>query len=543
MNREKILDFAQNKENLYLYGDGNDLEPLKWYLENNKVKYTYIDNVDEIQYKKNIGIFFLASSKIKSITDISNFENIMTFEKDELRELSCIHLLSSDKDKADAENVIELYRNGVLTYANISKYTYSALMYIKCFYPISLYKDIFFAICNVNLSELKEKKKVNVGFLVKHSAEWSAESLYRYMEKNDTYKPTVYAAPYFVGTKKAISDNYRNTVNYFKNKQYNVIPMCNKNLSNFVSWDNIECDIMFNLSPAFIWLRYTSCIIRFPLTVLNCYIPYGFYISGFVRSQFNQLSHMMFWKIFCESELHKKMAKQYSELGDDNVEFSGYLKMDYYAREHKIDSSSLWKGLHQNTKKVIFAPHWSIGNSKTGYGNFDNIYMEMLELARQTKDEISWIIKPHPRLRSECVVQGVFEDEKAFDSYLEEWDKLENAKSVTFESYEQYFITSDLMILDSISFMAEYMYVHKPLIFLTRKEQSFNEFGENILKTLYTVPGNDFENIKKHIYEVLYNDSELQKKQRDAFFDQTLDYININGCDAKDYIINRLEGK
>lgn len=99
------------------------------------------------------------------------------------------------------------------------------------------------------------------------------------------------------------------------------------------------------------------------------------------------------------------------------------------------------------------------------------------------------------------------------------------------------------MILDSISFMAEYMYVHKPLIFLTRKEQSFNEFGENILKTLYTVPGNDFENIKKHIYEVLYNDSELQKKQRDAFFDQTLDYININGCDAKDYIINRLEGK
>ena len=81
MNREKILDFAQNKENLYLYGDGNDLEPLKWYLENNKVKYTYIDNVDEIQYKKNIGIFFLASSKIKSITDISNFENIMTFEK------------------------------------------------------------------------------------------------------------------------------------------------------------------------------------------------------------------------------------------------------------------------------------------------------------------------------------------------------------------------------------------------------------------------------------------------------------------------------
>ena len=47
--------------------------------------------------------------------------------------------------------------------------------------------------------------------------------------------------------------------------------------------------------------------------------------------------------------------------------------------------------------------------------------------------------------------------------------------------YRAYFASSDAMILDSVSFMAEYLYVHKPALFLTREGERFNEFGETSL--------------------------------------------------------------
>ena len=39
--------------------------------------------------------------------------------------------------------------------------------------------------------------------------------------------------------------------------------------------------------------------------------------------------------------------------------------------------------------------------------------------------------------------------------------------------YLAYFASSDAMILDSVSFMAEYLYVHKPALFLTREGERF----------------------------------------------------------------------
>ena len=67
---------------------------------------------------------------------------------------------------------------------------------------------------------------------------------------------------------------------------------------------------------------------------------------------------------------------------------------------------------------------------------------------------------------------GVFVNGEEYDAYCRAWDALPNAKVVMGE-YLAYFASSDAMILDSVSFMAEYLYVHKPALFLTREGERF----------------------------------------------------------------------
>ena len=55
--------------------------------------------------------------------------------------------------------------------------------------------------------------------------------------------------------------------------------------------------------------------------------------------------------------------------------------------------------------------------------------------------------------------------------YLQAWNDLPNAQVYTGAYYQALFATSDGMIQDSGSFIVEYQYVDKPMIFLTRDTQ------------------------------------------------------------------------
>ena len=87
------------------------------------------------------------------------------------------------------------------------------------------------------------------------------------------------------------------------------------------------------------------------------------------------------------------------------------------------------------------------------------------------------------------------------------------------ESYLEIFATSDGMIMDSNSFLAEYMYVNKPLLFLTREEQTFNKLGRSIVDTYDQCDGRDYIGIE-------------------SFFGKHLDYLAKNGCLAGEMIYN-----
>ena len=97
------------------------------------------------------------------------------------------------------------------------------------------------------------------------------------------------------------------------------------------------------------------------------------------------------------------------------------------------------------------------------------------------------------------------------------------------------------MILDSISFLGEYLYVHKPMLFLTRERNTFNDFGSELAKILYTADGGDFNAIKRFVENTVIQNDDYMLKEREAFFEKYLDYYKINGMPASEYIYEYID--
>ena len=112
-----------------------------------------------------------------------------------------------------------------------------------------------------------------------------------------------------------------------------------------------------------------------------------------------------------------------------------------------------------------------------------------------------------------------------------------NAQVFTGAYYQDIFATSDGMIHDSISFIAEYQYTHKPMIYLLNNEQEeFTELGKKILDASYLVDGKNLEQIADTIQKIFIEGNDPLKYARQKVFDEELNYCRRNGMDASDFI-------
>ena len=163
----------------------------------------------------------------------------------------------------------------------------------------------------------------------------------------------------------------------------------------------------------------------------------------------------------------------------------------------------------------------------------------MYEFAK-AHPEISWVVKPHPNLLFSAVTSGLFPSPEAFEEYLQAWDDLPNAQIYTGAYYQDLFATSDGMILDSGSFIAEYQYVNKPMIFLTRDTQKFNALGEGILNISYLVDGKNLEAIALAMQKIFIEGNDPLFNERMKFFDENLNYFKHNGMIASEFIFKSI---
>lgn len=144
----------------------------------------------------------------------------------------------------------------------------------------------------------------------------------------------------------------------------------------------------------------------------------------------------------------------------------------------------------------------------------------MISLAQEFRDSIEFVFKPHPRLRPKLEQLDEWGIEKT-NSYYEKWEEMPNTNFVDGD-YFDLFLTSDAMIHDCSTFMAEYLLTYKPVMFVLRDESSLdlNEYGRSCLKQHYI--GHNFQCIRNFLCEVVLEGRDEMKNQRLEFVNREL---------------------
>lgn len=395
-----------------------------------------------------------------------------------------------------------------------------------------------------NCKRIAEKKKIRIAFLFGSSSYWTGDTLFELFRADKRFEPYVIVVPFFNGTDASVYHEYKRTVKFFYEKNIKVIGTA-KDKSMKKNKNYKECgspDIVFVANPYVTNYPKEWKPSHLPISVLSFYIPYGFLLADIPNSQFNNKeSHHLFWKIFCETEITKKMFKKYSEIGDRNVVFSGYPKMDIFYDDKEVDNDTdvkkdIWKG-KKDAKRIIFSPHHSIKMEDSGlqHSTFLDNYKFILEMAKKYSDTTSWIFRPHPLLEKACYYAGVFKSPEEWNAFLNEWRTLDNCVVQISGDYSEAFKTCDAIINDSVSYMAEILYVHKPMLYLKSNKATFNDLGRSLEKVHYSCSGDDLEKIEEFIKMVL-DERDPMFEKREEYFSKYMDYKSTNGIVASQYI-------
>ena len=423
-----------------------------------------------------------------------------------------------------------------------------------------LYKQIYDLAIKSAVNYIKQKyernEKIHVAFQTYSAAQWPAEQVYRKLETISNFDVRVIISPLVDRDAESSANSYKQTSEWFKNGNYKVSEGLSLSTYAIANWEQLGGypDVLYQLSSWFLSLPRVQQFVKLPLRTLIAYIPYGMHVADNADSSYSindvynkELVNMM-WRVYCDSIFNLTRYKKYEMLCGINVRYSGYAKMDYFYQKHFFFDEELKKmwgipdGIQPSKiKKVIIAPHYTVSNSELLlYSTFHKNVWFWKYMIMKYRDSVSFVFKPHPNLRLKAVQSGLFKSYEEYDEYIKWWDEQPNGKVVQDSSYLEYFASSDAMIMDSGSFIGEYLYVNKPLLFLTRPEQTFMEIGNRILDSYYKAPGDDYWSIEKFIQNVVLAGVDTMDSQREKIFSAEYDYYSINGQTASDYICNDL---
>ena len=328
-----------------------------------------------------------------------------------------------------------------------------------------------------------KKHKATVYFICHEVAQWTFQSIYDAMAEDPRFDPYVFCSNQWIQAEVG-SESVRD---YCNRKGMNAVDV--------VDFANPPDVVFFSMLD-----KGSVSMPEMAECAVLCYIPYSWMLSVASDDYFWRDDKLAYFsRVYTPTVRESKIALTGRCINPPSVVCSGNPKMDEQAKAVCTKTCSVWKTT--DAKRIIWAPHWSIGCA-SDLGTFDLYCRKMLDFVKKHK-EIEVCLKPHPMLRSRIASEEIIDDLKRkgwywrdagitgneYDGFLKEWDLLQNASIMDSGGYEELFATSDAMVLDSISFIAEYMAHNKPMCFISRDSSSeklksrFNDIGWDLLSS------------------------------------------------------------
>ena len=443
------------------------------------------------------------------------------------------HLASRGSWLANAVVALKLNINNLIPDESFCDMTYEYFNGLSKVAPKDEYNALLERVFKASAKMLRRKNKIKVGFVLIDSAQWCGDDLYNSFAQEERFETTILDCLRLDRAKNEIirTDFWRGVEQFKARGNLNVVALDKQDSP------VPPQDVLIFLTPYFDMIPVALRPQNLTIKTLITHIIYSLAVS--VRSDFfyNRIMFRTAWKIFFPSVINLKLYGKRNTLGMPRGFYSGYPKLDaFYKNPDELHFA--WKMIRPNAKKIIWAPHHSI-NSVTRWSTFQWNYKFMYDFAK-AHPETSWVVKPHQALFVSAVKDKVFSSLEDFKAYLQKWNDLPNAKVYTGAYYQAIFATSDGLIHDCGSFTAEYQYVDKPMIYLTREGTVFNELGNEIFKVSYLIDGKDFDAIAATLQRVIIDGDDYKASERKKIFDKYLNYPKANGMLASKFIFKSI---
>lgn len=370
------------------------------------------------------------------------------------------------------------------------------------------------------LKRIKTKPKLKVVFILVYEAMWKYDYLYLMMQNNPRFETQIVVCPFKTYGAEIMLDEMERAYGNMKKDGYRVI----KALKEDATWLDIKKelkpDMVFFTSP---WNHTLKpYLIHNFLDTLTCYVPYGFNPTFLDRVHYQMSMQDYAWKVFTETTFHQSRAEKFSLQKGANFVLTGFPGIDELI-DQNYKPKKVWKSQKVQKKRIIWAPHHSIPIQQRAidYSTFLDYAHFMLELADIYKDKIQICFKPHPNLKGKLYESDSWGKERT-DLYYLQWQNLSNGQ-VSEGEYIDLFLGSDALIHDSGSFVFEYLFTGKPVMFLIENKEvieQFNDLGKVALTKMHI--GHNFEEVVRFLEEVVFMDKDDYKEAREAFVREKL---------------------
>lgn len=255
---------------------------------------------------------------------------------------------------------------------------------------------------------------------------------------------------------------------------------------------------------------------------LVCYASYYFPIG--TQWAYNMHFSNRAWRIYYSLPFQSDLARKKAFNHGRNVRIAGYANADDFLQPHHQD---VWKQMtdDKKRKRLIWAPHFSIVSEHhmlPPRSNFLWMAELMMTLAKEYSDQLQIAFKPHPTLLTRLYNHEQWGKERT-DAYYKAWETMDNTQLET-GKYIDLFMTSDAMIHDSASFVAEYHYSQRPVMFVARDLPSVMTDVSMVGKEAYDVCyiGSSESDIRHFIEDVVLCNDDSLKARRHVFFSNYL---------------------
>lgn len=375
------------------------------------------------------------------------------------------------------------------------------------------------------VAQMRSKEKIRVLFILHCLDKWKTEGLYNMMLRHERFEPMLGLALPLQDYPSEAVKKYGKLKDYVVAKGYEYQELCQKD-----DLDRIAPDIIFYIEP------YNGVInrgleYRNARNSLFCFSTYGIHTVDFDWA-YSTIFYKFLWQDYYESPLAAEHVMKHCPSRKGSIVYTGTPFADQLLKPAESDP---WKTVPAR-KRIIYAPHYSIVDPHDKNALYIGTFLEhgefILSLAEKYADKTQWAFKPHPCLFRELSKQW---GEKRTQAYYDRWAELPNTQ---FEEgqYLDLFKHSDAMIHDCSSFICEYLYMQKPVLYLDNgNDFPQNNLGRGGLQQHYHANTN--KQIEQFIQDIISGNDPM-KDSRSAFVKQNL--LPPNGKTAAENIIDAI---